>query len=130
MKNHIKNNPLQKDDEAWLIIDKDQWKDEQLNELFQWSNLKKEYGIAVSNPLFEYWLLLHFDKGDKINSSHDCQFRLQRYLPDYDKRIDENKIKPGISEAINRAKQKDNPRCKNWPKRIGSTVYRLVEKLV
>lgn len=130
MKKYVTDNPLKKDDEAWLIVDKDKWKNEQLNELSQWSKLEKKYGFAVSNPLFEYWLLLHFEEGDNITSSSNCQHRLKKYLPDYDKQIDVNKIKPGISEAISRAKQKDNPCCKDWPRKTGTTVYRLVEKLV
>ena len=84
----------------------------------------------MSNPKFEYRLLLHFEDGNDINGSRDCTQRLQKYLPNYDKTgFDTKKIEPGIPDAVKRASAKDNPRCKTWPKTNGSTVYRLVEKL-
>jgi hypothetical protein len=44
--------------------------------------------FALSNPKFEYWLLLHFNDGTGIASSRDCSDRLKRHLPGYDKGID------------------------------------------
>ncbi len=115
-----------------LVVDKDGWTDAQLSELHTWSQQKENYGFALSNPKFEYWLLLHFEDGKGIQSSAQCSERLKKYLPDYDKGICIGKFtKENIAEAIRRAKQRDNPRCvNNWPQNVGTTVYRLVERLI
>ena len=132
MKDHLKKAALKKSDEAWLVVDKDQWTDEQLPQLFEWSQEADNFGFALSNPKFEYWLLLHFEDGAGITSSQDCSDRLKRQLPDYDKGIDPRKFpQETIDEAIRRARQRDNPPCFDWPRAIGSTtVYRLVENIL
>jgi len=124
---------LKNPDEAWLVVDKDKWSDEQLTELCQWAedNTNDKYGFALSNPKFEFWLLLHFEDGKKISSAKICDEKLKRHLPNYNKNIDVKKITDErIQDAINRAKQKDTPPCKKWPKRNGSTVYKLVENIL
>lgn len=60
MKDHLRQEDLLPSDKAWLVVDKDQWTDEQLNQLHSWSLDKDNYGFALSNPKFEYWLLLPF----------------------------------------------------------------------
>ncbi len=129
IKTHLKEKGLKKNDEAWLVVDKDDWETESLLQLFNWSKEKNNYNFALSNPKFEYWLLLHFEDGSGISSSQDCTNRLKRYLPNYNKGIPTNIIKPKIQNAINRAKQKDRQPCEDWPRQHGSTVYRLVKKL-
>ncbi len=59
MKRYIKQNSLLKSDEAWIVMDKDEWTDQQLQELMAWSRIDARYGLALSNPNFKYWLLLH-----------------------------------------------------------------------
>lgn len=132
MQDHLKKEALKKSDEAWLVVDKDQWTYGQLAQLNGWSQVADNYGFALSNPKFEYWLLLHFEDGTGIASSQDCSDRLKRHLPDYDKGIDPRKFpRQTIDEAIRRAKQRDNPPCPDWPRSIGgTTVYRLVENIL
>ena len=127
----LKNNGLKNSDEAWLAVDKDQWTDAQLKELHTWSQSKNNHGLALSNPKFEYWLLLHFEEGKGVQNSDQCSERLRQYLPDYDKGIDIRKFTQDRSiKAVQRAKLRDNPPCLDWPKSIGTTVYRLVDKLI
>ena len=132
MENYLKEKSLNKTDEAWLVVDKDQWTDAQLTQLYNWSQVGGNYGFALSNPKFEYWLLLHFENGTGISSTQECNERLKRYLPDYDKHLDTRKITTQrVIDAINRAKVRDNPPCTDWPRRLGSTtVYKLVKKIV
>ncbi len=131
MKNELENNDLIKTDEAWLVVDKDHWSNEQLDELFKWSQKKSNYGLAISNPKFEYWLLLHFEDGKNTSSSRVCSEKLEKCLPDYDKKIDARKFtRKSIEKAIERAKNRDAPPCKDWPRATGTTVYRLVEKIL
>lgn len=126
MKARLQEKELKSSDEAWLVVDKDQWTDEQLGELRAWARSHDNYGFALSNPKFEYWLLLHFEDGTGITSSRDCSDRLKRHLPGYDKGIDVHKItRDRINEAISRAKQRNSLS----PHSFGTTVYKLVEKI-
>lgn len=132
MENHLKREALRSSDEAWLVVDRDQWTDQQLDQLYAWATQRANYGLALSNPKFEYWLLLHFDDGIGIRSAQDCTNRLRRHLPDYDKGISQRKItREQIGDAICRARQRDNPPCSDWPRALGSTtIYRLVERVL
>ncbi len=131
MEDHLKREGLKKSDEAWLIIDRDQWTHGQLKLLYEWAQKEDNYGFALSNPKFEFWLLLHFEDGNNITNSRICSERLERYLPGYNKEVNARKItSSAISGAVSRAKQRDNPPCSDWPRTTGTTVYRLVEKLL
>ncbi len=114
------------------MVDKDNWTDEQLRELHAWAQARDNYGFALSNPKFEYWLLLHFEDGTGIASLRDCIERLKRYLPDYDKGIHTRKFnRERIEEAIRRARLRDDPPCFDWPRALGgTTVYKLVESIL
>jgi hypothetical protein len=75
--------------------------------------------LAVSNPKFEYWLLLHFEDGTRIGNSRQCTEYLKRYLPHFEKgHVEVNKLRPGVHDATRRAKLKDTPPCVDWPSRI------------
>ena len=131
MEDHLRNEELKPSDEAWLVVDKDQWTDEQLAQLHTWSQERENYGLTLSNPKFEYWLLLHFEDGTGIASPQNCIDRLKRHLPDYDKGIGARKITRNmINDAIRRARHRDNPPCNDWPRGCGTTVYRLVENIL
>lgn len=132
MTDYLHKESLQSSDEAWLVVDKDQWTDSQLQQLHAWALQRENYGFALSNPKFEYWLLLHFEDGNAIASSRECSERLEKYLPGYNKGIDTRRISPdSVTAAIQRAKQRDNPVCADWPRAIGmTTVYRLVDNIL
>lgn len=129
MKEYISRQSLEKSDEAWVVVDKDNWTEHQLSQLHEWSTHAENHGFALSNPKFEYWLLLHFEDGTGVESGRHCSERLSRHYPDYDKSIASEKFTPDmIQEAVVRAKKRDNPPCADWPRQIGSTtVYKLVE---
>ena len=55
MINYLKGKDLRKKDEDWLVVDKDQWTDDQLMKLYEWFQKTDNYGFALSNPKFEYW---------------------------------------------------------------------------
>ena len=66
MQQYLKDEDIKTTDEAWVVVDKDQWGDAQLNSLFRWSQSSTNFGFALSNPKFEYWLLLHFEDGNNV----------------------------------------------------------------
>lgn len=131
MRRYLKREGLQSSDEAWLVVDKDQWTDDQLSQLHEWAQEADNYGFALSNPKFEFWLLLHFEEGSGVNNSRTCSQKLKRHMPGYDKGIDAKKILDfRIKKAIERAKKRDTPACHDWPRNTGTTVYRLVENIL
>lgn len=83
LREFLKKEDLGKFDEAWVVVDKDMWPDEQLAQLHEWSQEAENYGFALSNPKFEYWILLHFEKGMNIVTSQECSDRLKQYMPEY-----------------------------------------------
>ena len=109
MTNYLSSNKLENGDEAWLMVDKDDWTDTQLHPLAEWAESKEAFGLALSNPNFEYWLLLHFEDGNKVNNSQKCNVRLKKALPKYEKRIDIRKYNDSnIRQATERARRRDH----------------------
>jgi hypothetical protein len=132
LKRSLDDNPLRKDDEAWVVVDKDDWTEEQLTQLYQWSQQDDRYGFALSNPKFEYWLLLHLEEGEGVHSAEVCDKRLKKWWPSYDKSITPQMITPDmINDAVRRAEKRDNPLCLDWPREAGkTTVYKLVKNIL
>ncbi len=132
MQRYLERDEITKPDEAWIVVDKDQWTDRQLAELQRWSQGADNRNLALSNPKFEYWLLLHFEDGAGISSSRECSRRLRRHLPDYDKGVDRRKFtRDKIDSAIERAQGRDSPPCRDWPREPWrTTVYRLVRNIL
>lgn len=128
--NELKNQNFRKSDLAWMVIDVDNWQDADLNLCAQWAATDHRRGFAVSNPSFEYWLLLHFEDC-AIQSAAKCGDKLLRYLPQYDKHIKRGQISlEQIKDAVARAKARDVNRQEPWPASCGTTVYQLVEQLL
>ena len=118
-------------DEAWLVVDRDEWSEKDLAVLFAWSQESENYEIALSNPKFEYWLLLHFENATSSLSSSQCSNKLRIHMPKYDERLRSSQINlASINMAVKRAQKQDNPPCDTWPTTTGTTVYRLVERIL
>lgn len=123
------NGPWKKNDESWLVVDKDNWKDAQLNELRTWTSRTDgghyKRGLALSDPKFEYWLLLHFEDTSAANSE-DCTRKLKKHLPRYNKQIDDHDFsQKRVQQAISRARQRDGRGSG-----ASTTVYKLVESIL
>lgn len=111
------------------VVDDDGRPEEDFQLLISWSNGKNNF-LAISKPCFEFWLLLHFDKGNQINNVDDCQKRLKKHMPNYEKnQLDEEKLRNNILTAIKNAKDKLN-QSKNWKDGSYTKVHELVENIV
>ena len=128
---YVRKEGLRKTDEAWVVVDKDSWLEAHLVELHAWAQSRHNYGFALSNPKFAYWLLLHFEDASGVTTGGDCDRRLVKHLPGYDKHIEPQHFSTErIQAAAARARRRDTPPCGDWPRRPGTTVYRLVEKIL
>lgn len=87
--------------------------------------------LAVSNPSFELWLLLHFHKSPGMQHRDRIAEMLRVHLPRYDKHVNYRDFAAGYSDAVNRARQLDAlARQVDEPGRNPTTgVYRLTESI-
>ena len=68
---------------------------------------KESVELAVSNPCFELWALLHFEDQRAHIDRHKLRAKLQRHLPLYDKSLDFARMHPGHDDALRRARALD-----------------------
>ena len=131
MRRWLAHEGLRPTDQAWIVVDTDSWPEGRLVELHRWSTEDARYGLAVSNPKFEFWLLLHFEDGNGAATSAECSRRLGRRLPNYNKAIRTADFTPNaIAEAVNRAHTRDAAAV-DWPRTPpGTTVHRLVAEIM
>lgn len=127
---------LQSGDQVWLVIDRDEWPEEDIRALADWvkeagvSAVIKR-GLALSNPKFEVWLLQHFEDATPHCTAKASVERLVQLMPDYDKHVDHSRITDAmISDAVRRGNGLLDP-SEEWPTKMGvSTVSRLVEEMM
>ncbi len=145
------------EDEFWIITDVDKnWSNEIINSnngktyYDEWNEAmdmcqSKGYGYAISNPFFEFWLLLHHDSPNNADKSfaiteiHPYEktdhFRLRlRNLnaPLKDKKhinpLDYNRN--NVRTAIFRAEMLHQNKTDLCPKHLSTTVYILLKKMM
>ncbi len=128
---HAQRNGLGANDQLWVMIDRDRWAPQELDEVARELAKRKEHHLALSNPCVEYWFLLHFqDHMPLIDASHAMR-ELKRHIPDYTKdAFDVGQLIAGASEAVSRAERHDRGNQEPWPTTTGSHVYRLVRQLI
>ncbi len=118
--------------EIWVLIDKDSWKQEDIDELFklnQKPDLKSKVNsinILMSDPKFEIWLLLHFEEANGVSTSREIDIRLKKFLPDYNKHCSPSTFSMiSVTTAIQRAKKKEKIESSN----VRAPVYKLIERM-
>jgi RloB-like protein len=87
--------------------------------------------LAVSNPCFELWLLLHFQDSPGMRGRTRIQKLLRQHVPGYDKKVEYATYDPGYGEAVTRAERLNEAAEKDGePGRNATTgVYRLTESI-
>ena len=129
MKEVLKGKRTDKDFEAWIVMDRDEWNAKDIADIEKWAS-EKNHGLALSIPKFEYWLLLHYEDGCGL-SCNDCKSHLDKYLKS--KHIPQNLvIKEKIETAIINARKRDKGLNKNICKNglPYTNVFILVEKIL
>lgn len=127
----LRQNDFRKNDEAWLMIDIDEWDISELDILLEWENKDSRYHLAISNPKFELFLLFHFEKGSGCTTATIVDDRIKRFLPRYKKRLKTTQFNyEDIVQAIENAREKRKG-CKRIIPYAGmGDVYKLVERLL
>jgi hypothetical protein len=130
LNNYVHQYGLTATDELWLVIDTDSWGEDKLQAIHHECQ-RKGYSLAVSNPCFELWLVLHQQNPRRPPTLKECERELTRLLGAYQKSsYDTKKLIPNIRRAIEYARSMHEEPSELWPGRTGTHVYILVEKLI
>ena len=140
--NYRRQNGLGANDELCMVIDRDcrSWDDRTLATIAQICD-QKQYLLALSNPAFEFWLLLHhaslndYDAAEQtsLQANHNGHLKkeLRRLLGSF------NPSNPNIDDfwpqtaiAIERADELDTDKIARWPNGLGTRVYRILQKVL
>lgn len=122
---------LEDGDQLWLMVDVDRWGDGKLAHVSRESK-SRGFGLAISHPCFESWLLFHYqEQVPNLSQCCDIEALLRSAAGGtYNKRrLDLDALFPLTSIAASRARQADLSPEAPWPQAAGSHVYRLVESL-
>lgn len=138
---------LEADDELWLVVDKDQWEDKMLSRVATECALEVSMHMALSNPCFELWLLLHLEDAASLtpeehtlwmenrrkskNADPYLKVRLRQKMGTYhESSYDALTLIAHIEDAIERARALDKTPTDRWPQTLGTRVYLLAESVM
>lgn len=140
------SNALDSEDELWLVIDKDRWKMKSIKYVAQRCAQNWAFSLALSNPCFELWLLLHLldvsseteeERGrmyKNLKEGHPDTYlkrRVRQLLGNYqESNYDADKLMPYVDVAIHRAEAMDVNKRARWPQGLGTRVYLLAQSIL
>ena len=114
-------------DEVWCVVDTDEF------DIAKAAKVADQLGVllAVSNPCFELWLLLHFtDHQGRSASYRELLPKLTRHVPGYDKcRLDFGRFDVGVAEAVERGERLD-PSGRDHGRNPSTGVWKLVREVL
>ena len=138
---------LESDDELWLVIDRDRWTDAMLSHVAKECAQDDYLHVALSNPCFELWLLLHLvnatlltpevqqqwmeNRRKSKNADSYLKVRLRQEMGSYHEAdYDVLMLLEHVEVAIERARLLDRNPIDRWPQTFGTRVYLLVESVM
>lgn len=115
-------------DEVWCVVDVDEYDLDGAVRLAK----QEAVNLAVSNPCFEYWLLLHFEECTAPMSRYaDVKPKLVKHVPAYDKTaLKFGDFVEGVDLAVRRAKQSCPELGTARSRNPATGVWRLVEAVI
>ena len=138
---------LEADDELWLVVDKDRWTEAMLSCVATECSQEVAMHMALSNPCFELWLLLHIEDSALLTPEEQKQWienrrkskngdpylkvRLRQKMGSYhESSYDALALIAHVEDAIERARALDNNPNDRWPQTLGTRVYLLAESVM
>jgi hypothetical protein len=115
-------------DSVWCVFDVDDHSN--VSDAMQ---MARDNGLklAVSNPCFELWLLLHFRDSPGMQHRVMIQQMLSKHVPGYDKGVEFTMYWKGYRQAVERAKRLDEAAlsCGESGRNPTTGVYRLTKDI-
>lgn len=147
LNNYKEQYELEADDELWLVIDKDRWTEAMLSRVATECAQDDFMHMALSNPCFELWLLLHIEDAPSLtpeeqmlwmenrrkskNADPYLKVRLRQKMGSYhESSYDALSLIVHVEDAIERARALDKNPTDRWPQTLGSRVYLLAESVM
>jgi len=141
--NHYKKEyGMNSNDELCMVIDRDKqsWTEAEISSIAEECSNKK-YLLALSNPCFEVWLLLHLKDIDSYPEEQKIQLfenkrsylktEIRNALGEFNpSNLDIDNFWHGIDNAIQRAEFLDTEPNDRWPNSLGTRVYLVMKKLM
>ena len=138
---------LEADDELWLVIDKDRWTEAMLSRVATECSQEVAMHMALSNPCFELWLLLHIEDSALLTPEEQKQWienrrkskngdpylkvRLRQKMGSYhESSYDALALIAHVEDAIERARALDKNPNDRWSQTLGTRVYLLAESVM
>ena len=138
---------LETDDELWLVVDKDRWTEAMLSRVATECSQEVAMHMALSNPCFELWLLLHIEDVALLTPEEQKQWmenrkksknadpylkaRLRQKMGSYhESSYDAQTLMAHVENAIERARTLDKNPNVRWPQILGTRVYLLAKSVI
>ena len=135
------------DDELWLVIDRDRWTEAMLSHVATECAQDIAMHLAMSNPCFEIWLLLHLEDPASLtpeeqklwlenrrkskNADPYLKMLLRKRMGAYhESSFDAIALIAHVEDAIERARALDKNPTDRWPQTLGTRVYLLAESVM
>lgn len=118
-------------DELWLVVDTDEWTQRDFDELLRWMREDDARHLAVSNPKFELFLVMHFEPANVCTTAASVDSALKRHIPDYHKRLAANQFgEEQVRLAINHARARRQGDGGALPSAGNTDAYLLAEHIL
>lgn len=129
-KKALSGSNFRKGDLAWLVVDVDNYSEAELQLLLDWEKERSSYHVAISNPKFELFLVMHYEDGSGCTTPNAVDAALKKHLKQYKKRLSPSQYSASeINEACDRAEAKRRPCKRAMPDPGVTDVYQLVRHL-
>jgi hypothetical protein len=129
-------------DQFWALLDTDHWIDEghrkNLIQAITDARLRG-FSMAISNPCFDFWLLLHHEGPNQhwtFTRGKEVGARIREIMGEFNKtnlkaaHYPLDKVRSAIARAkLLESTLPEGAAADYWPQRLGSRVYRLMDEL-
>ena len=127
----LRENDFRTSDEAWLVVDVDDWREAEFSELLAWEAADTRHHLAVSNPKFELFLVMHYEKGNCCTTPEKVDAALKKHWPRYSKRVSQTQFSvEQVRGAIENAKAKRRSCASVFPACGMTDAHLLVDRLL
>lgn len=117
-------------DRVWCIADVDDFTPDQVRRAIERAVPDSKVALAISNPCFEIWALLHFETCQGFLTKEHAKRRLRKHLPGYEKLLPFEQLAPRFAEAFERAQALAADSQSEGLRNPSTGVHRLVGSLL
>ncbi|ADJ48023.1 hypothetical protein AMES_6198 [Amycolatopsis mediterranei S699] len=124
----LRDNAADTYDEVWCVVDVDEFDVAKAVVTAR----RVRVNLAISNPCFEYWLLLHFEACTApLTCYSDVARRLRRHVPEYDKTaLRFADYASGVDAAVERSLGRGHVLTTEHEHNPATGVWALVKKVL